>query len=215
MGLGCGTPLAFAGLSSGETVLDLGSGGGLDCLLAARQVGPTGRVIGVDMTPAMIDRARGNVERLGLGNVELRLGEIERLPVADRSVDVIVSNCVVNLSPDKEAVFREALRVLRPGGRLAVSDIVASAPLPAALRDDPQALSGCVAGAVTVEELRAMLLAAGFADVRIDVRPESRAFIQGWSPGSGAEHFVASAAIQAVRPAGQGCCGTTPSSPCC
>lgn len=150
MGLGCGTPLAFAALRGGETVLDLGSGGGIDCFLAAKQVGPKGPVIGVDMTPEMLAKARANAERIGASNVEFRLGEIERLPVADRSVDVIVSNCVINLSPDKAAVFREALRVLRPGGRIAISDIVASAPLPEAIRNNADALAGCMAGAPAI-----------------------------------------------------------------
>jgi SAM-dependent methyltransferase len=215
MGLGCGTPLAFAALREGEIVLDLGSGGGLDCLLAARQVGPTGRVIGIDMTAEMLAKARGNADRLGVGNVEFRLGEIESLPVADRSVDVVVSNCVVNLSPDKAAVFREALRVLRPGGRLAIADIVASAPLPASFREDPRRLAGCMAGALAVEELRAMLVAVGFGDVRIDLEAESRTFIREWLPGSGAEELIASASVRAVKPSGSGCCGSAAASSCC
>jgi len=201
MGLGCGSPLTFADVREGETVLDLGSGGGLDCFLAGKQVGAAGRVIGVDMTPDMVTKARKNRERLGVPNVEFRLGEIERLPVADRSVDVIVSNCVVNLSPDKPSVFSEAFRVLRPGGRLALSDIVASAPLPAALRDDPRALAGCIAGASAVGALRAMIEASGFEEVRIDLRRESQVFIREWMPGSGAEDFIASATIRAVKPA--------------
>jgi SAM-dependent methyltransferase len=215
MGLGCGTPLAFAALRAGETVLDLGSGGGLDCFLAAKQVGENGRVVGIDMTPEMLAKARANAARLGSRNVEFRLGEIEHLPVADRSVDVIVSNCVINLSPDKPAVFREAYRVLRPGGRLAISDIVASAPLPAALRDDPRALAGCIAGAPAVADLEAMLIDAGFEELRIEVRPESRTFIREWLPGSGVEEYIASASIRAVKLAGDGCCGTAPPSACC
>ena len=215
MGLGCGTPLAFAELKEGETVLDLGSGGGLDCFLAAKQVGQSGRVIGVDMTPEMLAKARANAERVAAGNVEFRLGEIERLPVADRVVDVIVSNCVINLSPDKASVFREAFRVLRPGGRLAISDIVASAPLPEAIRGDANALAGCIAGAPALDDLRAMLVDAGFTGVRIDPRPESRTFIRDWLPGSGAEEYVVSAAIRATRPAGDACCGTDSSQPCC
>jgi SAM-dependent methyltransferase len=151
----------------------------------------------------------------GVLNVELRLGEIESLPVADRSVDVIISNCVINLSPDKPAVFREAFRVLRPGGRLAISDIVASAALPKALRDDVRAVAGCIAGAPVLDDLRELLSAAGFDQVRIDVRPESRNFIRDWLPGSGAEDYIASAAIHAVRPKGDGCCGTAPLSACC
>ena len=197
LGLGCGNPTAIAALREGETVLDLGAGGGIDCFLAARQVGPTGRVIGVDMTPDMVARARANAAKVAASNVEFRLGEIERLPVADASVDVILSNCVVNLSPDKPAVFREAFRVLRPGGRLAISDIVALAPLPPALVADAAALTGCVAGAAQVDELRAMLAAAGFTDVRVATRA--------WLPG--AEQLVASATIEATRPgAAKACC---------
>lgn len=215
MGLGCGTPLAFAALQRGETVLDLGSGGGIDCFLAASQVGPTGRIIGVDMTAEMISKARANAETVGATNVEFRLAEIENLPVRDRSVDVIVSNCVINLSPDKAAVFRDAFRVLRPGGRLAISDIVTSAPMPDAVRNDPAALAGCIAGAPAIDELRSHLLAAGFTDVVIEVNQASRSFIKGWNPGSGAEDFVAAAAVRAVRPSGDGCCGTTTTSSCC
>ena len=216
MGLGCGTPLAFAALQEGEVVLDLGSGGGIDAFLAAKQVGARGRVIGVDMTPEMLAKARDNANRVGASNVDFRLGEIESLPVADRSVDVVVSNCVVNLSPDKTAVFREAFRVLRPGGRLAISDIVASAPLPKHITDDPAALSGCIAGAPAIDELRAHLEAAGFAGVHIEINEASRSLIKNWSPESGAEHFVASATIRAMRPAGEGCCGTAPkASSCC
>lgn len=216
MGLGCGTPLAFAGLAEGEVVLDLGSGGGIDSFLAAKQVGQRGKVIGVDMTPEMLAKARHNATRVGASNVEFRLGEIESLPISDRSVDVVVSNCVINLSPDKTAVFREAFRVLRPGGRLAISDIVASAPLPKRITDDPAALSGCIAGAPVIDDLRARLEAAGFAGIHIEVNEASRSFIKNWNPESGAEHFVAAAAIRAVRPAGEGCCGTTPqASSCC
>lgn len=179
------------------------------------QVGTNGRVIGVDMTPEMLAKARANAERVGVQNVEFRLGEIERLPVADRSVDVIVSNCVINLSPDKLAVFREAFRVLRPGGRLAIADIVASAALPDELRRDAAALAGCIAGALPEGQLRTVLSAAGFENVRVDIKPESKAFIRDWLPGSRAEEYIASASIQAVRPAGNGCCGTAPSSACC
>jgi SAM-dependent methyltransferase len=216
MGLGCGTPLAFAGLQEGEVVLDLGSGGGIDAFLAAKQVGARGRVIGVDMTPEMLAKARDNASRVGASNVEFKLGEIESLPVGDRSVDVVVSNCVINLSPDKASVFREAFRVLRPGGRLAISDIVASAPLPKHITEDPAALSGCIAGAPVMGELRAHLEAAGFAGVHIEIDERSRALIKGWNPESGAEQFVAAATIRAVRPAGEGCCGTAPkASSCC
>jgi SAM-dependent methyltransferase len=147
LGLGCGNPHGIAALKPGETVLDLGAGGGFDCFLAARQVGDSGRVIGVDMTPDMVSRARKNAEKGGYENVEFRLGEIERLPVADGSVDVILSNCVVNLSPAKSKVFEEAYRVLKPGGRLAISDIVATGPLSEAMKRDLELISGCVAGA--------------------------------------------------------------------
>jgi len=216
MGLGCGTPLAFAALREGEVVLDLGSGGGIDAFLAGKQVGPTGKVIGVDMTPQMLAKARDNAIRVSASNVEFRLGEIESLPIGDRSVDIVVSNCVINLSPDKTSVFREAFRVLRPGGRLAISDIVASAPLPTHITDDPAALSGCIAGAPAIAELRASLEAAGFAGIHIEINDASRSFIKNWNPESGAEHFVAAAAIRAVRPAGDGCCGTAPkTSSCC
>jgi SAM-dependent methyltransferase len=167
LGLGCGNPVALASLREGETVVDLGSGAGFDAFLAARQVGPKGRVIGVDMTPEMLDRARGNARNGGYANVSFRLGEIEHLPVADREADVILSNCVINLSPDKEQVFREAFRVLRPGGRLLVSDIVLTRDLPEAVKESITAWIGCVAGAVVREEYLAAVSAAGFADVRV------------------------------------------------
>jgi arsenite methyltransferase len=167
LSLGCGDPVTLASLEPGQTVLDLGAGGGIDCFLAAKKVGATGRVIGVDMTSAMIDRARRNQATLGATNVEFRLGEIEHLPVADNSVDVIISNCVINLSPDKEQVFREAYRVLKPGGRLAVSDIVTDGPLPAAVKNDLAAWAGCVAGALDVADYVAAIAAAGFTDVEL------------------------------------------------
>jgi arsenite methyltransferase len=211
MGLGCGNPHAIAGLREGQTVLDLGSGGGFDCFLAARRVGPSGRVIGVDMTPDMVSKARANAETVGSANVEFRLGEIEHLPVADSTVDVILSNCVINLSPNKEAVFREAFRVLAPGGRLAISDVVAIRELPPALASDVTALTGCVAGAATVESLEGLLHEAGFTDVRIDVNEASRGFIRDWLPGSGIEAYVASATIEATRPGAVSCCAPS----CC
>lgn len=201
MGLGCGNPQAIADLRAGETVLDLGSGGGFDCFLAAKQVGSSGRVIGVDMTPDMISKARDNARRADARNVEFRLGEIEHLPVADSSVDAIMSNCVINLSPDKAAVFADAFRVLKPGGRLAIADVVATAEMPEAITARVEALTGCIAGAAHVDVLRAQLERAGFVDIRIDVREESRAFIREWMPDTGAERYVASATLQATKPA--------------
>jgi len=170
LGLGCGNPAAIAELRAGETVVDLGAGGGIDCFLAARRVGPAGRVIGVDMTPDMVERARGNAARAGLENVEFRLGEIENLPVPDGTADVVLSNCVVNLSPDQGRVYREAFRVLKPGGRLAISDMVAKADLPEEIRSDLELHAGCIAGARTATELKRHLTDAGFEDVRIRPR---------------------------------------------
>lgn len=167
LGLGCGNPVALASLREGETVLDLGSGPGLDCFLAAWRVGERGRVIGVDMTPEMLERARENARRGGYSNVEFRLGEIENLPVADNSVDVVISNCVINLSPDKPRVFREAFRVLKPGGRLMVSDIVLEEELPEAVRRSTGAYVGCISGAVLREEYLGMVEQAGFRDLEV------------------------------------------------
>jgi SAM-dependent methyltransferase len=200
LGLGCGNPQAIAALKSGETVLDLGSGAGFDCFLAARQVGPAGRVIGVDMTPDMVSKARANAAKAQVAHVEFRLGEIEHLPVADASVDVILSNCVINLSPDKAQVFREAFRVLRPGGRLAISDIVATADLPDAMKQEVALHTACVAGAAGVDELATLLAAAGFQDIRIAPKDASRDYIQHWAPGRGVEDYIASANIEAVKP---------------
>jgi arsenite methyltransferase len=201
LGLGCGNPQAIAGLEPGERVLDLGSGGGFDAFLAARQVGPTGRVIGVDMTPEMIALARSNAVKAGLAHVDFRLGDIERLPVDDASVDVIMSNCVINLAPDKAAVFREAYRVLVPGGRLAISDMVAVGDLPAAIANDPAAYTGCIAGAAAVADLERMIADAGFERVHVSVQAQSHELVEDWNPGSGADQVVASALIEAVKPA--------------
>jgi len=168
LSLGCGDPVTLAGLQPGQIVLDLGSGGGIDCFLAAKRVGEAGRVIGVDMTAEMLAKARANKARVGATNVEFRLGEIENLPVADQEVDIIISNCVVNLSPDKPRVFREAFRVLRPGGRLAVTDIVSDGPLPDQIRRDLGAWAACVGGALDVAEYVAAIEQAGFADVQVE-----------------------------------------------
>ncbi len=201
LGLGCGNPQAIAALRVGETVLDLGSGAGFDAFLAARGVDAAGRVIGVDMTPEMLQAARANAVKAGRGNVEFRLGEIEHLPVADGSIDVILSNCVINLSPEKPRVFAEAFRVLRPGGRLAISDVVALRPLPPEVRADLELHAGCVAGAATIDELRTMLAAVGFEDVRIEPKGELQGAIDGWFPERGVAGMVASAAITARKPA--------------
>lgn len=199
MGLGCGNPQAIASLQPGETVLDLGSGGGFDCFLAARAVGERGNVIGVDMTPAMITKARRNAEKAGFGNVDFRLGELENLPVADGIVDVIISNCVINLSPEKEKVFSEAFRVLKPGGRLAISDVVATAEMPEDIKNNMAFHTGCMAGASSVEALESMLHRSGFGNIRINPKTESRTFIRDWVPGSKIEDYVVSATIEAVK----------------
>lgn len=200
MGLGCGNPLVIASLEAGETVLDLGSGGGFDCFLAAEAVGETGTVIGVDATPEMVSKARRLAAENGFENVEFRLGEIENLPVADNSVDVIISNCVINLSPEKARVFEEAFRVLEPGGRAAISDVVATAELPDEMRDDLRLYTACIAGASLIDDLEAMLERAGFVNVQIEPKDESKAFIREWAPGMSIEDFVVSAIIEAEKP---------------
>ena len=200
LGLGCGNPQAIAALKPGESVLDLGSGGGFDCFLAARQVGETGQVIGVDMTADMIAKARENALKGDYSNVEFRLGEIEHLPVADASVDVIISNCVINLSPEKLDVFRETYRILKPGGRLAISDVVATAPLPPELKNDLDLLSACVSGAARVVEISEMLQEAGFQDIQIQTKDESRELIKEWVPEKNVQDYIVSATIEAIKP---------------
>lgn len=200
LGLGCGNPGAIAALQSGEVVVDLGSGGGLDCFLAAPRVGEAGRVIGIDMTPDMLHKARRNAAEAAFTNVEFRLGEIEHLPVSDRSADVIISNCVINLSPDKPQVFREAFRVLKPGGRLAISDVVATAELPPEMRADQRLIAGCIGNAAPIAELEQAMADAGFTDIRIAPKDSSRDFIRDWAPGRKVEDYVQSATIEATRP---------------
>ena len=209
MGLGCGNPKAIAALQPGETVVDLGSGGGFDCFLAVQEVGSQGRVIGVDMTPDMVSKARRNATQGAYPNVEFRLGEIEHLPIADGVADVVISNCVINLSPNKPQVFRDAFRVLKAGGRLAISDVVATAPLPEDMRQDVGLIAGCMGNASLIADLEAMLGAAGFQQIRIEPKDESKAFIRDWAPGRNVTDFVVSATIEAVKPAAccaPGCC---------
>ncbi len=207
MGLGCGNPRAIASIKQGETILDLGSGGGFDCFLAASETGDSGQVIGIDMTPTMISKARNNAEKGQYNQVEFRLGEIEHMPVANDTVDVIISNCVINLSPDKKQVFSEAFRVLKPGGRLAISDVVASTELPDEIRDDLALYSGCMAGASQISELQSILEDNGFEKINISPKDESKDFIKDWAPGRGVEDYVLSATIEAVKPGGD-CCET-------
>ncbi len=200
MGLGCGNPKVFADLKKGEVVLDLGSGGGFDSFLAAKEVGKEGRVIGVDMTPEMISKARQNGNNNNFHNVEFRLGEIEHLPVENESIDVIISNCVINLSPDKKQVFKDAFRVLKAGGRLAISDVVKTAELPSELSEQMAAYTGCVSGASTVQDIEKILQEVGFEAIRLTPKDESKDFIKNWIPGSKAEDYVQSAIIEARKP---------------
>lgn len=199
MGLGCGNPQAIAELKEGEMVLDLGSGGGFDCFLASPKVGEQGKVIGVDMTPEMISKARANADKNDYRNVEFRLGEIENLPVSDHSVDVIISNCVINLSPNKSRVFQEANRVLKKGGRLAISDIVMTAELPDELKTDLQLYSGCVSGASSIATLKGYLEQAGFKRISITPKDESKEFIRDWAPEHKVEEYIVSAIIKAEK----------------
>lgn len=200
LGLSCGNPQAIAELKRGETVLDLGSGGGFDCFLASRKVGESGQVIGVDMTAEMISRARENAVKGEFTNTSFRLGEIEHLPVPDQHADVIISNCVINLSPMKEQVFKEAYRVLRPNGRLAISDIVITTELPAEIKHDiDEIYSGCISGASSINELEKMLTDSGFTDVVIQPKDESKEFIKDWLPGANAENYIVSALITGVK----------------
>jgi SAM-dependent methyltransferase len=222
MGLSCGNPAALAALKPGEVVLDLGSGGGFDVFIAGRKVGETGRAIGVDMTPEMLGKARNNVahyrKETGLDNVEFRLGEIEHLPVADNSVDAIISNCVINLSPDKAQVWREMARVLKPGGRVAVSDMALVKPLPPEVLKLVEARIGCVAGAVLVSETGRMVTEAGLTGVVLKSKPGYVEALTDWEDplykkliellpaGTKPAHFVTSLEVQAVKPKGE-CCG--------
>jgi ubiquinone/menaquinone biosynthesis C-methylase UbiE len=202
MGLGCGNPVAIGSLKAGETVVDLGSGGGFDSFLAAKEVGETGKVIGVDMTPDMISKSRRNAEKIGTKHVEFRLGEIENLPVADNSVDIIMSNCVINLSPEKLSVYHEAYRVLKPGGRLAISDIVATAKLPDEVQKNLALVAACVGGAATIDDTVELLKEVGFQKIKIKPNDSSRELIREWDPSKSenAGDYVVSAYIEAVKP---------------
>lgn len=200
MGLGCGNPQAIAELKPGETVLDLGSGGGIDCFLAARQVGAAGFVIGVDMTPEMISKARLNARSGGFQNVEFRLGEIEHIPAADSSVDVIISNCVINLSTEKARVFNEAFRILKPGGRLAISDVVALKEFPPEIREDIELFAGCVSGAASTNYLTGLLRQSGFTEIKIELKDEKQGLMDQWFPGKNITGYIASAYITARKP---------------
>jgi SAM-dependent methyltransferase len=222
LGLSCGNPNALAALQPGEVVLDLGSGAGFDVFIAGRKVGPTGRVIGVDMTPDMLSKARKNArayeQRSGLSNVEFRLGEIEHLPIADASVDVVISNCVINLSPDKAQVWREIARVLKPGGRVAVSDLALLQPLPAAVAQMVEALVGCVAGAVLVSETERMAKEAGLRETLLTHRPSYVDTMETWEdplylkilaalpPGSKPSDYITSLEVSARKPGPEACC---------
>ncbi|MGA8163466.1 MAG: arsenite methyltransferase [Waddliaceae bacterium] len=200
MGLGCGNPQAIAELKAGEVVLDLGAGGGFDAFLSAKRVGRQGKVYGVDMTPEMLSKARENAKKGGYDNVEFLLGEIEHIPLPNDTVDVIISNCVINLSTDKEQVFREAFRVLKQGGRLAISDMVAYKPLPSEMVNNKDLYCNCISGAVTMGELKSILARIGFKEIVIEPQENSRMFIKDWVPDSDAENYVVSAKIKAVRP---------------
>jgi len=204
MGLGCGNPRAIAALKEGEIVVDLGAGGGFDCFLAAHEVGHTGHVIGVDMTPDMLSKARANAVKGMFENVEFRLGEIEHLPIADGTTDVIISNCVINLSPNKPQVFKDAFRVLKAGGRLAISDVVATAELPEEMRKDAGLIAGCMGNASLIDDLEKMMADAGFEQIKIEPKDESKAFIKDWAPDHNVTDYVVSASIEAVKPAA--CC---------
>lgn len=206
MGLGCGNPKAIAALQAGEVVVDLGAGGGFDCFLASAEVKETGRVIGIDMTPDMLSKARHNAVKGNFTNVEFRLGEIENMPIADNTANVIISNCVINLSPNKERVFQEAFRILKPGGRLAISDVVATVELPEEMRNDPMLIAGCMGNASLVEDLETMIKAAGFEQVRIEPKDESKEFIRDWAPDHNVTDYVVSATIEGVKPSGSACC---------
>lgn len=200
LGLGCGNPLAIASLKAGDVVLDLGSGAGFDAFLASSEVGQDGLVIGVDMTPEMVNKARDNAGKADINNVDFRLGEIEHLPVDSASVDVIISNCVINLSPEKELVFAEAYRVLKPGGRLAISDVVTFKELDDKIKSNPELISACIAGASTKDSLYQIMEQAGFTNISIEPKSSSQELIKDWSDVTDLEELIVSANIEAFKP---------------
>lgn len=200
LGLGCGNPQAIASIHEGETVLDLGSGAGFDAFLALGKVGVTGKVIGVDMTPEMINKANENAKKRNFTNIEFKLGEIENLPLENNTVDVIISNCVINLSPDKSKVYDEAFRVLKNGGRLAVSDIVSKQPMTDEMKQDSGTYCACISGASSILEIENMLKKSGFENIRIDPKSTSSEFIKNWSNKFASENYVVSASITALKP---------------
>lgn len=206
LGLGCGNPNAVAQIREGDTVLDLGSGAGFDCFIARRKVGVNGRVIGVDMTMDMVEKARKIADKNGYNNVEFRHGEIEALPVEDNTVDIIISNCVINLSPAKDKVYKEAFRVLKPGGKIAISDVIATSQLPDWVKKDKELYNGCMAGASTFNELETYLKDAGFKCIEIQVNENSRNFIKGWESTGEVQNYVASATIKATKTNSKCCC---------
>lgn len=211
LGLGCGNPVALASLKEGETVLDLGSGAGFDCFLAANKVGVNGKVIGVDMTPEMVEKARGNALKDDYKNVEFRLGEIDNLPVADNLVDIVISNCVINLTPDKKRVFKEAYRVLKPGGRIAISDIALLKQLPEKIRESIEAYVGCVSGAILIKDYKKIVKISGLRDVKITIKdisacidpntkdPIGRAILDCLGEDESLEEYVASVYVEGYK----------------
>ena len=200
LGLGCGNPQVIASINQGETVLDLGSGAGFDAFLALDKVGITGKVIGVDMTPEMINKANENAKKRNSTNAEFKLGEIEDLPLENDTVDVIISNCVINLSPDKSKVYDEAFRVLKNGGRLAVSDIVSKQPMTDEMKQDSGAYCACISGASSVSEIKNMLKKSGFDNIKIEPKSDSSEFIKNWSDKFDSENYIVSASITALKP---------------
>jgi arsenite methyltransferase len=200
LGLGCGNPQAIAALKKGETVLDLGSGAGFDVFLAARQIGEEGKVIGLDMTPEMISKARTNAARGNFTNVEFILGEIENIPVPDNTADVIISNCVINLSPEKQNVFNESFRVLKPGGRLAITDNIATAELPEEIKNSLEHYSACISGAALIGDLENMLRTAGFTKIKIEPIDKRRKLVSERTTGKDINDFIVSVTIEAVKP---------------